>query len=105
VRSAHSVVRDDNTDNTSNGDDDDETDDDALYAEMSGSSMAAGVAAGAAAHFLGRHPDAAPSETRAALKRAASDGKVRIANRDAGNGFAPDALASLLRVPPTWARA
>ena len=96
VRSAHSVVRDDNT---SNGDDDD-----AFYAEMSGSSMAAGVAAGAAAHFLGRHPDAAPSETRAALKRAASDGKVRIAN-PAGNGFAPDALASLLRVPPRWARA
>ena len=96
VRSAHSVVRDDNT---SNGD---ETD--AFYAEMSGSSMAAGVAAGAAAHFLGRHPDAAPSETRAALKRAASDGKVRIAN-PAGNGFAPDALASLLRVPPRWTRA
>ena len=96
VRSAHSVVRDDNT---SNGD---ETDD--FYAEMSGSSMAAGVAAGAAAHFLGRHPDAAPSETRAALKRAASDGKVRIAN-PAGNGFAPDALASLLRVPPRWTRA
>jgi len=101
VRSAHSVVRD--TSNTSNGDDDD--DDDAFYAEMSGSSMAAGVAAGAAAHFLGRHPDAAPSETRAALKRAASEGKVRIAN-PAGNGFiTPDALASLLRVPPRWARA
>ena len=96
VRSAHSVVRDDDTSN--------DDDDDAFYAEMSGSSMAAGVAAGAAAHFLGRHPDAAPSETRAALKRAASDGKVRIAN-PAGNGFAPDALASLLRVPPTWARA
>lgn len=102
VRSAHSVVRD--TSNTSNGDDDD--DDDAFYAEMSGSSMAAGVAAGAAAHFLGRHPDAAPSETRAALKRAASGGKVRIAN-PAGNGFAPESpsLASLLRVPPRWARA
>lgn len=102
VRSAHSVVRD--TSNTSNGDDDD--DDDAFYAEMSGSSMAAGVAAGAAAHFLGRHPDAAPSETRAALKRAASAGKVRIAN-PAGNGFAPESpsLASLLRVPPRWARA
>ena len=96
VRSAHSVVRDDDTSN--------DDDDDAFYAEMSGSSMAAGVAAGAAAHFLGRHPDAAPSETRAALKRAASDGKVRIAN-PAGNGFAPDALASLLRVPPRWARA
>ena len=97
VRSAHSVVRDDDTSN--------DDDDDAFYAEMSGSSMAAGVAAGAAAHFLGRHPDAAPSETRAALKRAASDGKVRIAN-PAGNGFAEtDALASLLRVPPTWARA
>jgi hypothetical protein len=90
VRSAHSVGR--------------FKVDDAFYAEMSGSSMAAGVAAGAAAHFLGRHPDAAPSETRAALKRAASDGKVRIAN-PAGNGFAPDALASLLRVPPRWPRA
>ena len=99
VRSAHSVVRD--TSNTSNN----TSNDDAFYAEMSGSSMAAGVAAGAAAHFLGRHPDAAPSETRAALKRAASAGKVRIAN-PAGNGFiTPDALASLLRVPPRWARA
>ena len=50
IASAHSVVRDDDTSN--------DDDDDAFYAEMSGSSMAAGVAAGAAAHFLGRHPDA-----------------------------------------------
>jgi len=106
VRSAHSVVRFTTTIPTIPRTATTTTKaNDALYAEMSGSSMAAGVAAGAAAHFLGRHPDAAPSETRAALKRAASDGKVRIANRDAGNGFAPDALASLLRVPPRWARA
>ena len=97
VRSAHSVVRF-TTDNTSNGDDDDETD--ALYAEMSGSSMAAGVAAGVAAHFLGRYPDASPEETRAALARAASTGKVRTF----GGAGTPEG-APLLRVPPAWARA
>ena len=74
--------------------------DDAAYAEMSGSSMAAGVAAGVAAHFLGRYPDASPEETRAALARAASTGKVRTF----GGAGTPEG-APLLRVPPAWARA
>ena len=70
------------------------------YAEMSGSSMAAGVAAGVAAHFLGHHPAATPEETREALARAASAGKVRTraaAGKHEG--------AALLRVPARWARA
>ena len=69
------------------------------YAEMSGSSMAAGVAAGVAAHFLGHHPAATPGETREALTFAASAGKVRT-RAGAGNHEG----AALLRVPVRWAR-
>ena len=80
----------------------DDGDDDVTYAVLSGSSMAAGVAAGVAAHFLGRHPDASPEETRAALAKAASAGKVRTFPRGGTRGTPED--ASLLRIPPVWAR-
>jgi subtilisin family serine protease len=69
------------------------------YAEMSGSSMAAGVAAGVAAHFLGHHPFATPGETREALTFAASAGKVRTR---AAAGNHPSEGAALLRVPVRW---
>jgi subtilisin family serine protease len=65
------------------------------YVALSGSSMAAGVAAGVAAHFLGENPNASPAETKAALLRAAASGKVRPSTNGA-------AAASLLRIPSRW---
>ena len=63
------------------------------YATRSGSSMAAGVAAGVAAHFLGENPLASPAATKNALLNAASPGTVRTRELE---------TAPLLRVPARW---
>lgn len=66
------------------------------YQKRSGSSMAAGVATGVAAHFLGDYPDATPMQTKNALLHAASVGTVTP--RD------PETTETrLMRVPARWA--